>query len=126
MAKCASLGVPARGHFPVRRIQNAEDFLHEFRKRQQRYKSKYGPQIAKTVEQLAPTGARTPPAWVDELLEFHLRLYLIDDLLSALNEPKGRHDLWFGQAEFRAQQKEVCRKGLIPGLLKLLKDYGAN
>jgi len=69
----------------VMRVRNADDFLREFRKIRERYETYFGPRIADIRNQYRLTPVESTPVSVDENLEAHSRVYVVNSLLSALN-----------------------------------------
>jgi len=68
----------------VTRVRNADDFLLEYRNARQQYDTVFGPGVSKLRQKLvgSPHGAK---ARLNDLLEAHLRCYLVNALLGALN-----------------------------------------
>ena len=69
----------------MNRVRNADEFRLEFRRLCENYTYFFAPRVAaiRALYAKTPTG-QTPPA-VDESLEAHVRSYLVNALLAALN-----------------------------------------
>ena len=69
----------------MRRVRNANDFRIQFREIAERYQYFF----RETIEQIKSTYSQTPlgkiPSSIDESLEAHIRFYLVNSLLAALN-----------------------------------------
>jgi len=85
MACCTATDLSLGGDLPVSRVSNADEFRLEFRRLCESYTYFFAPRVAAIRELYAktPTG-QIPPA-VDESLEAHVRSYLVNALLAALN-----------------------------------------
>jgi len=66
------------------RVRNADDFLLLFRGIKERYESVFAPLVAKIKGTFAEDPGELPPA-VDESLEAHVRAYVVNAMLAALN-----------------------------------------
>ncbi len=84
MAQRTAVDVPP-GDLPVSRVRNADEFLLRFRKACDDYKRLFGPRVAKVRAEYAKSPVGKPPPSVDESLEAHIRVYVVNALLAALN-----------------------------------------
>jgi hypothetical protein len=84
LAQCTAADVPAGGDLPVTRIPNADRFLLEFRKICGKYEQRFGPHVADVRKNYTDSPQAKHPS-VDESLEAHIKAYLINALLLALN-----------------------------------------
>lgn len=78
------------------RVRNADDFLLQFRKACDDYNRLFGPHVAKVRAEYAKNPVGKPPPSVDESLEAHIRVYVVNALLAALNwrlDAKSEDDL---------------------------------
>ena len=66
------------------RVRNADEFVQNFRRAKSNYDRIYSPLIAEVRRQYAQRGS-APPSSVDESLEAHNRIYVINTMLEALN-----------------------------------------
>jgi hypothetical protein len=69
----------------VSRVPNAYEFLRRFRKACDDYNRLFEPRIAKVRAEYAKSPVGKPPPSVDESLEAHIRVYVVNALLAALN-----------------------------------------
>ena len=67
------------------RVRNADEFLLRFRKACDDYNRLFGPRVAKVRAEYAKSPVGKPPPSVDESLEAHIRVYVVNALLAALN-----------------------------------------
>ena len=67
------------------RVRNATDFLLKFREIRERYEGLFRHRIAEIRTTYANNRSERPPPAVDESLEAHSRVYLVNALLAALN-----------------------------------------
>jgi hypothetical protein len=85
MAESPATGVPARGDLPVSRVRTATEFLQKFRKLNDKYEQRFRPHIDKIRKNYAGSSPGKLPSIVDECLEAHSRVYVVNALLAALN-----------------------------------------
>ena len=67
------------------RVRNADESLLQFRKAFGDYNQLFGPRVAKVRAQYAKSPVGKLPPSVDESLEAHIRVYVVNALLAALN-----------------------------------------
>ena len=68
------------------RVRNADEFQQRFRKLRDDYERRFGPRVANVRQEYAGNSAgQVPPVTVDECLEFHIRAYVVNGMLAALN-----------------------------------------
>src|SRR5262245_20873479 len=73
------------GDLPLRRVPSACELLRRFRKACDDYNRLFEPRIAKVRAEYAKNPVGKPPPSVDESLEAHIRVYVVNALLAALN-----------------------------------------
>jgi hypothetical protein len=69
----------------VSRVRSADEFLRRFRKACDDYNRLFGPRVARVRAEYAKSPAGKPPPSLDESLEAHIRVYVVNALLAALN-----------------------------------------
>jgi len=69
----------------VSRVRNADESLLQFRKASGDYNRLFRPRVAKVRAEYAKSPVGKPPPSVDESLEAHIRVYVVNALLTALN-----------------------------------------
>jgi hypothetical protein len=85
MAERTTADIPAGGDFPVSRVRNADEFRQQFRQICDDYEQLFRPRIVEVRTKYAKSPTGGPPSFVDESLEAHVRVYVVNALLAALN-----------------------------------------
>lgn len=67
------------------RVRSADEFLICFRRICNNYERLFGPHVTEVRKKYAGSPAGKPPPFVDESLEAHSRVYIVNALLAALN-----------------------------------------
>lgn len=82
MAKRSTNYLSVGGNLPVSRIINSYDFLIKFRGIRRSYQKKFGPLVSRVREYYTE---KPEEELVDQSLEAHIRVYIVNSFLSALN-----------------------------------------
>lgn len=85
MAKRTTTHLPNGGDIPVRRVRNVQEFVRRFGNGRRDYKQLFQKRIEEIRTKYARKSTEKVSPEVDDSLEYHLREYLINALLSALN-----------------------------------------
>jgi hypothetical protein len=67
------------------RVRHAAEFLHQIQRLRQDYERKYRPRVEEVRAQYSSNPTGNGPPVIDECLEAHIRAYLVNGFLSALN-----------------------------------------
>ena len=111
MAQRPAAYLPIRGNIPLSRVSNADSFLLKWREIRQVYNDTFRTKIAELRAQYT----ETPQAGLlDESLEIHIREYVVNGILAALN---WRHDqspddglpTLFSEVPVHSQQNDTVR-----------------
>lgn len=111
MAQCTTTHVPIGGDLPLRGTKNANDFLLTFRKIRDEYKFVFRDRIADIRNQYA---GQPEADILDQSLEAHVRVYVVNALLNALNwrldkSPRDGLPNLFPEAPVRSGQSGTIR-----------------
>lgn len=111
MAQCPTTHVPVGGDLPLRGTKNANDFLLKFRRIQDDYEYVFRDRITDIRNQYA---GKPEEDILDQSLEAHIRVYVVNALLNALNwrldqSPKEGLPNLFPEAPVRSQQSGTIR-----------------